>query len=227
MKESNRVSKSPALIVDHQSAAVRRCVSPLILFFSFASFIFFFFFSFFLFYSFRIMSRMDPNNKPRLPRQNFEYNLKHPIMKKINELRFTNEPFAELAIEQVFDNALIAAGLLDDPRGMLERLNDVLETALDHHASGLLLFPSFLSFVLSFSTFFLSNIITTKEERHKRRTLSVPSLLTSSLMIKRVEERKKNRQKSIIKKNIKWLLCVIIMSTKDNGKRNKMKFHIF
>jgi HSP90 family molecular chaperone len=103
VKESNRVSKSPALIVDHQSAAVRR-----------------------------IMSRMDPNNKPRLPRQNFEYNLKHPIMKKINELRFTNEPFAEIAIEQVFDNALIAAGLLDDPRGMLDRLNDVLETALDH-----------------------------------------------------------------------------------------------
>lgn len=33
---------------------------------------------------------------------------------------------------QVFDNALIAAGLMDDPRVMLARLNSLLEHALNH-----------------------------------------------------------------------------------------------
>ena len=37
---------------------------------------------------------------------------------------------AKLVAQQVFDNALIAAGLVDDPRAMLSRLNNILEAAL-------------------------------------------------------------------------------------------------
>ena len=35
----------------------------------------------------------------------------------------------KLIAEQVYDNALIAAGLVDDPRSMLTRLNDILLAA--------------------------------------------------------------------------------------------------
>jgi HSP90 family molecular chaperone len=103
VRESSRVSKSPALVVDHESAPMRR-----------------------------IMSKIDPVNAPKLPKQVFEYNINHPIMKRINLLRFNNENFAKTALEQVFDNALIAAGLLDDPRVMLGRLNNILEKSLEH-----------------------------------------------------------------------------------------------
>ncbi len=43
---------------------------------------------------------------------------------------------AKLVAEQVFDNALIAAGLLEDSRFMLPRLNDILEGILDEQHSG-------------------------------------------------------------------------------------------
>jgi len=102
VRESSRVSKSPALVVDHESAPMRR-----------------------------IMTKIDPVNAPKLPKQVFEYNINHPIMKRINVLRFNNEHFAKTVLEQVFDNALIAAGLLDDPRVMLGRLNSILEKSLE------------------------------------------------------------------------------------------------
>jgi len=72
VRESSRVSKSPALVVDHESAPMRR-----------------------------IMSKIDPVNAPKLPKQVFEYNINHPIMKRINLLRFNNENFAKTALEQV------------------------------------------------------------------------------------------------------------------------------
>ena len=34
---------------------------------------------------------------------------------------------------QIFDNAMIAAGLMDDPRSILRRMNDLLEKALEKH----------------------------------------------------------------------------------------------
>jgi TNF receptor-associated protein 1 len=37
---------------------------------------------------------------------------------------------AKLVAEQILDNALIAAGLVDDPRMMLSRLNEILVATL-------------------------------------------------------------------------------------------------
>ncbi len=34
---------------------------------------------------------------------------------------------------QIYDNAMIAAGLIDDPRTMLNRMNDLLAKALAKH----------------------------------------------------------------------------------------------
>ncbi|CAK9012143.1 TNF receptor-associated protein 1 homolog [Durusdinium trenchii] len=39
----------------------------------------------------------------------------------------SNEPVARIAVEQLYDNACIAAGTLDDPRVLMSRLNKVLE----------------------------------------------------------------------------------------------------
>lgn len=65
----------------------------------------------------------EPANK------NLEINTGHPLIKQLSLLRGTDEDFAGKVIEQVFDNALIQAGLLVDPRKMVERSYSILERA--------------------------------------------------------------------------------------------------
>lgn len=59
-----------------------------------------------------------------------EINSRHALMKELNTLRMENDPFAQVAAEQIFENARIAAGLIVDPREMVNRLYDILERAL-------------------------------------------------------------------------------------------------
>ncbi len=59
-----------------------------------------------------------------------EINTRHPLIKRLNELRANNDPFASTAAEQLFENAQIAAGIIVDPRNMVNRLNQILERAL-------------------------------------------------------------------------------------------------
>lgn len=61
----------------------------------------------------------------------FEINASHPIIKKINQLRLKNDLFAETAVNQIFDTALISAGLQFDHKSMVERIYDVLDRALE------------------------------------------------------------------------------------------------
>jgi TNF receptor-associated protein 1 len=56
-----------------------------------------------------------------------ELNPKHHIVTTLHTIKDTNETVARIAVEQLFDNAGIAAGTLDDPRTLLTRLNKVLE----------------------------------------------------------------------------------------------------
>jgi TNF receptor-associated protein 1 len=51
----------------------------------------------------------------------------HHIVTTLNTIKDTNEPVARIAVEQLYDNACIAAGTLDDPRVLMGRLNKVLE----------------------------------------------------------------------------------------------------
>jgi len=83
--ETDRLTSTPMIIVDHESASFRR-----------------------------MMKAVDPQNTPELPRQQIQINSKHEIILGINELRFKDEVLAKDALEQVFDNALIQAGLVDD-----------------------------------------------------------------------------------------------------------------
>ena len=62
-----------------------------------------------------------------LPKQQLEINVKHPIVTGLDQARRHNPPLAIKIAEQMFDNALTAAGLMDDPREMLPRLNSLLE----------------------------------------------------------------------------------------------------
>ena len=64
-----------------------------------------------------------------LGNKNLEINTEHPLIRQLSLLRGTDEEFAKNVIEQVFDNALIQAGLMVDPRQMVERSYKILERA--------------------------------------------------------------------------------------------------
>ncbi|SFG69554.1 molecular chaperone HtpG [Desulfotomaculum arcticum] len=59
-----------------------------------------------------------------------EINPRHEIIKGLESLRQKDEEFAKLAAEQIYDNALAAAGLAVDPRAMVDRMYRILERAL-------------------------------------------------------------------------------------------------
>lgn len=61
----------------------------------------------------------------------FEINTRHSIIKKINQLRLKNDPFAETAVKQIFDTSLISAGLQFDQKNMVDRMFDILDRALE------------------------------------------------------------------------------------------------
>jgi len=98
VKATDRLSNSPAIVVDHQSAAVRK-----------------------------MMAYVDAKGAAELPKQKLEINPAHPTMVKLLKMKDSNSKLATLVAEQVFDNALIAADILDNPRTMLARLNKILE----------------------------------------------------------------------------------------------------
>jgi len=56
-----------------------------------------------------------------------ELSAKHHILTTLHAIKDSNEVVARIAAEQLFDNACIAAGTLDDPRVLLTRLGKVLE----------------------------------------------------------------------------------------------------
>jgi len=101
IKESDRLVESPAIVVEHETAAFRRMVRF-----------------------------VDPQRTPELPKQNLEINPKHEIIKQLNSIRNDKPNLAKIVVDQIFDDALIAAGLLDDSRQMLPRINRLMATAL-------------------------------------------------------------------------------------------------
>jgi TNF receptor-associated protein 1 len=56
-----------------------------------------------------------------------ELNPRHVLVKQLDSLRERDAERAKLVAEQLYDNALLAAGLLDNPRLMVARLNKLLE----------------------------------------------------------------------------------------------------
>ena len=79
----------------------------------------------------RMMKAMKQDG-PDLPpaKQDLEINPAHPIMARLDAMRQTDTALAGSVAEQILDNARVAAGLLEDPRAMLTRLNSLLEKVL-------------------------------------------------------------------------------------------------
>jgi molecular chaperone HtpG len=79
----------------------------------------------------RMMKAMKQDG-PELPpaKQDLEINPAHPIMARLDAMRQKDVALAGSVAEQILDNARVAAGLLEDPRAMLTRLNTLLEKVL-------------------------------------------------------------------------------------------------
>jgi molecular chaperone HtpG len=79
----------------------------------------------------RIMKAMKPDAEAGAPaKQDLEINPAHPIMARLEAMRQKDAALAASVAEQLLDNARVAAGLLEDPRTMLNRLNQLLEKVL-------------------------------------------------------------------------------------------------
>jgi len=103
---SNRLVSSPAILVDHESASIMR-----------------------------MMRMADQEHKTggvqtMTPLQKMEINPSHPIITALNDTRNKNPDLAKIVAEQLHDNAMVAAGIMEDPRVMLNRLNSLLEEAM-------------------------------------------------------------------------------------------------
>ncbi|MGA2245943.1 MAG: molecular chaperone HtpG [Verrucomicrobiota bacterium] len=80
----------------------------------------------------RIMKAMKQPDGPDVPagKHDFEINPAHPILARLDAMRQKDAALAGSVAEQLLDNARVAAGLLEDPRAMLTRLNTLLEKVL-------------------------------------------------------------------------------------------------
>jgi len=106
-KVTTRLASSPAVVTDNESSAMRRMMR---------------------------MVDADSQSGGRegmpLPKQQLEINPHHPIIVGIHSIRQKEPTLAKVLTAQIFDNCLMAAGLLDDSRSMLPRLNDILLTVV-------------------------------------------------------------------------------------------------
>ncbi len=105
VRVSKRLASSPAVVVDsdkHMTAGMRRMMKAL---------------------------SKDQDALPTA-RHDFEINPAHPIMVRLDKMRLKDSALAAQVAEQILDNARVAAGVLEDPRTMLKRLDGLLEKVL-------------------------------------------------------------------------------------------------
>jgi HSP90 family molecular chaperone len=99
-KVTTRLNSSPAVVTNNESGAMRRMM--------------------------RLVETQDGKDDIALPKQQVEINASHPMIALLNSIREKEAILAKVCAQQIYDNCLIAAGLLDDGRSMLGRLNDIL-----------------------------------------------------------------------------------------------------
>jgi molecular chaperone HtpG len=73
---------------------------------------------------------------PSPERYDLEINPRHAILVRLAQERQADPALAAKVAEQLLDNARVAAGLLEDPRAMLQRLNELLERVLGGAPAG-------------------------------------------------------------------------------------------
>jgi len=96
VKVTKRLSSTPAIVTGHASESMRK------------------------------MMKLAGVHQEGMDQVDLEINPDHEIMRALAGLRNADPTTAADVLEQVFDNARCAAGILDDPRTMLPRLNRIL-----------------------------------------------------------------------------------------------------
>jgi len=107
VKVSKRLSDSPCIVTDHESGAMRRMMKMV---------------------EQANSGRSGANND--LPPQNLEINPSHPLIVELFNAKDNVNRNPHAIAEQLLDNALMAAGLIEDPRYMIPRLNEILLKSL-------------------------------------------------------------------------------------------------
>ena len=77
----------------------------------------------------QMMKAMDENFKDEV-KVELEINPRHPLIRKLAAAKDAHPELAKLVARQLLDNALIAAGLLDDARDTVSRMNTLMEKAM-------------------------------------------------------------------------------------------------
>ncbi|MCL6638179.1 MAG: molecular chaperone HtpG [Firmicutes bacterium] len=78
----------------------------------------------------RVMQALH-KNPGDMGRKALEINPRNKLIKRLAALREEDPGFARLMVEQIYDNALIAAGLVVDPRAMVDRIYAIMERSLN------------------------------------------------------------------------------------------------
>ena len=73
-----------------------------------------------------MLRAMNPDAPMPAPAVKLEINPRSPVIKNLDTLKKSDESLAKLVLEQLYDNALLSAGLLENPRAMANRLNEIL-----------------------------------------------------------------------------------------------------
>jgi len=76
------------------------------------------------------MAKIPEEEKWRMMQCSFEVNPTHSLVKGLHRLRTTDPQVGELVALQLFDNAMVEAGLADDPRQFVNRINKILNLVL-------------------------------------------------------------------------------------------------
>jgi TNF receptor-associated protein 1 len=104
VRVSKRLAESPAVVVDHGDSLTRSMR--------------------------QILKTMRKGEAEIAPKYDLEINPRHRVIVQLEQIRSKNAGLAEKVAEQIYDNARVAAGVLEDPRAMLKRLNELLEKVL-------------------------------------------------------------------------------------------------
>ncbi|HEX7863286.1 MAG TPA: molecular chaperone HtpG [Verrucomicrobiae bacterium] len=105
VRASKRLVDSPAVVVDQETTMTRSMR--------------------------QIMKQMRKEGGPEPEHKlDLELNPRHPVIVQLDQIRERDSDLATKVAEQIFDNARVAAGVLEDPRAMLKRMNDLLQKVL-------------------------------------------------------------------------------------------------
>jgi len=107
VRTSTRLVESPAVVVDHDKTMTAGMR--------------------------RFMKSMNQESGPMT--LDLELNPRHAMVVRLSEMKSQNELLATRVLEQLVDNARLAAGVVEDPKTMVRQLNELLEQVLKTQSS--------------------------------------------------------------------------------------------